>query len=146
MATYVSYSLTLIAAFIVYWTFGVFATVSAGYTRVPFVSFLASIWHFGISSWLFLNVPKVGKIMAFISGAVMCVWPSVAFVGTLADFDWFQTLLFFIPLLLTTVVFIQHIKTFRSIIRPQLVVRLILSIPPFALLVAYLAYLYGVYK
>lgn len=145
MRVYIAYSLTLISAFIVYWTFGVFATVSAGYTWVPFVSFLASIWHFGVSSWLFLNVPKAGKIMSMISGTMMCVWASVAFVETLADFDWFQTLLFFTPLLLTAVVFIQHIKTFRSVSRPRLIIRIILSIPPFALLILYLVYLYGVY-
>ena len=140
------YSLSLIAAFIVYWTFGVFATVSAGYTWVPLVSFIASIWHFGVSSWLFLNVPKIGKIAALISGAVMCIWPGFALVGTLTDFDWFQTLLFFLPVLMTVVVFIMHFKTFRSDSRPRLVIRLILSIPPFALLVSYLVYLYGLYN
>lgn len=49
--SYLIYFLSLISAYMVYFMFGLMLTVDAGVDAVPEISFFASIFHFGISSW-----------------------------------------------------------------------------------------------
>jgi hypothetical protein len=80
--TYTTYALTLLSAFMVYWMFGVMATVAAGDSWLPFLAFLVSVIHFGVSSWLYLNLPKVGKGLAILTALLMCIWPIAALIGS----------------------------------------------------------------
>jgi hypothetical protein len=98
---------------------------------------LASVFHFGLSSWLFLHLPKTGKIFSILTGTIMCIWPSAAFFGTLIQFVCFQTTIYFLPLAFTGVVFYNHIKTFHQNTRPNLTRRIILTALPPGLFVAY---------
>jgi hypothetical protein len=83
----------------VWWIFGLFATVAAGYTWIPFSVFLASIIHFGISSWLFFIFPKAGKIFSILISLIMCVWPLANFFSNEGK-DLFTTTYFLVVLCL----------------------------------------------
>ncbi len=114
------------------------SSVAAGYTWVPFSSFIASVFHFGLGSWLFLHFPRTGKIAALLTGTVMCIWPSLAFTGTLSQFDLFAMTIYFLPLVFSGLVFYNHIKTFKQDTRPALTTRVILTVPPLGLFIAYI--------
>jgi hypothetical protein len=137
--------MSLLSAFAVYWMFGLLSSV-ATYTWVPFSGFLASIFHFGISSWLFLHFPKPGKVLAFLTGTIMCIWPTIAFFGTLTQFDLFQTTIYFLPLVFSGLVFYNHIKTFKHDTRPALATRIILSVIPLGLFIAYIVHIVTMIK
>ena len=62
--------------------FGLMLTVAAGVDAVPEISFFASIFHFGISSWLFLFTNKIGRIINLLSGVALLIWPVSAFIGS----------------------------------------------------------------
>jgi len=138
---YFTYGLTLFSAFAVYWMFGLMSSVAAGYTWVPFSSFIASVFHFGLSSWLFLHFPKTGKVICLLTGTVMCIWPTLAFTGTLSQFDWFAATIYFLPLVFSGLVFYNHITTFKQCTRPILTTRIILTALPLGLFIAYIIHI-----
>jgi len=111
-------SLTLVSAFMVWWIFGMFASFAAGYTWLPFLAFLASIIHFGLSSWLFFSFPKTGKILSIMMALIMCAWPIGSFFS-MADTDPFTALYFVVVLGLCTTVMYNHIKTFKESRKPK---------------------------
>ena len=139
--TYFTYGLTLLSAFAVYWMFGLMSSVAASLTWVPFSSFIASVFHFGLSSWLFLQFPKAGKITAIITGTVMCIWPTLAFIATLTQFDWFAIIVYFLPVIFSGLVIYNHIKTFQQDTRPAIATRIILTVLPLGLFIAYIIYI-----
>ena len=124
--TYTTYGMTLISAFAVFWTFGLFSTVAAGSTWVPFSGFLASILHFGISSWIFLHFQKTGKIIAILTGTIMCIWPISTFAGSLTNMSIFMSSIFALPIILTGFVIYNHLKTFNQKSKPNLTSRVLL--------------------
>jgi len=128
---YISYSLTLLSALMVWWIFGLFAVFAAGYTWLPSTAFLASVIHFGISSWLFLAFPKPGKILSLATTALMCAWP----VDTLfsSGVDQITALLFLAVLVFCAAVTYNHIRTFNDQKKPATFIRFILIIVPFTL-------------
>ena len=128
---YLSYSLTLLSALMVWWIFGLFAVFAAGYTWVPYTAFLASVIHFGISSRLFLAFPKPGKILSFATTALMCAWPLTALFSS--GVDRITALLFLVVLVLCAMVIYNHITTFNDAKKPAPFIRLILIIAPLAL-------------
>jgi len=67
--------MTIISALMVWYIFGVFAAVAAGYSWFLLAVFLAGIVQFGISSWLFLIFPKTGRKFSIIKALIMCIWP-----------------------------------------------------------------------
>src|SRR5690348_556144 len=108
---YVSYGFILLSALMVWWIFGLFASVAAGYTWIPFVAFLSSTIHFGISSWLFLTFPKPGKILSMLTGLLICTWPMIV-LFSFDDKDTFTSIYFFVVIALTATVIYNQIKTF----------------------------------
>ena len=135
---YISYALTLISAFAIYWMFGVMSSVAAGFTWVPFSSFLASVIQFGIGSWLFLHFPRTGKILATVFTSIICIWPLVVLSGLFTEFDVLALVIFLTPVLLCAVIIYNHIKTFKQPQRPPVWTRVMLSIIPFGLFVGYI--------
>ena len=141
LRTYFSYSLTLLTAFMVWWIFGLFATVAASYTWLPFVAFLASTIHFGISSWVFLIFPKAGRILSIVTGLSLCTWPIGALFSSFNE-DIFSLIYFLFVIGLTAALLYNHIKTFRDLRKPKPITRLILSVIPFGLFILYVATTY----
>lgn len=120
--------------------FGVFSVVAAGYSWIPVTAFAGAIIHFGISSWLFLWLPRAGRITACISAVILCIWPAGAFVSTIRQ-ELFSLLFFGIPLIFNGVVVYNHIITYR---RPYVIgrrARIVMTVIPFALFLYYLVYL-----
>jgi hypothetical protein len=144
--TYTTYGMTLISAAIVFWTFGLFSSAAAGYSWVPFSSFLASILHFGLSSWLILYLQKVGRIIAVLTGITMCIWPVMAVEGTLNGGDIFMTLIFVLPVILTVFVIYNHVLTFSRADRPTLKQKLWLTLLPAGLFIAYMIHILTMIK
>lgn len=139
--TYTSYVLTLISAFVVYFTFGLMSSVAAGYTWIPLVAFLTSIVHFGISSWLFLQYPKTGKIISIITATIMCLWPVTAFIGSLIEREWIGAVIYSIPILFSILLIYNHIKTFKLDTKPEVIVRLIMITVPLGFFIYYIIYI-----
>ena len=110
--------------------FGAMATVAAGYTWVPLSGFLASILHFSLSSWLFLHFPKPGKIIAILTGTIMCIWPVMACIDAATHLEWLGVIFFLIPIACSGLVIFNHIKTFHQDTRPALIPRIILTVIP----------------
>jgi hypothetical protein len=133
---YISYILTLVSAFMVWWIFGLFATVAAGYTWLPFIAFLGSTLHFGISSWLFLTFPKPGKILAIATTLLICAWPIGTFFSN-ADKDPFTASYFVVVFILCGTLIYNHVTTFKDPRKPKAITRLIMSIVPFTLFTLY---------
>src|SRR5688500_16621373 len=136
MRIYVTYALTLISSFAIYWMFGVMSTVAAGFTWVPFSSFLASILQFGIGSWLFLHALRIGKIIAIAIAMILCIWPFVALIELLKQFEVMTLLFYLTPVLFSAIIIFNHIKTFKQSKKPPFSTRIILSIIPFGLFIA----------
>lgn len=137
---YAIYGLTLLPALLVYWMFAVMAAVAAGSTWVPFSAFVASILHFCISSWLFVCFPGAGKVTAIMTGTAMSIWPVAAVVNSLATGWGWGAALYALPLLMNGMVVYYHVATFGQTQQPPLPVRVLMSIPPLGVLVAFLAY------
>jgi hypothetical protein len=116
------------------------ATVAAGYTWVPFLSFIISVFHFGLSSWLFLYFPKTGKIIAIVTATTMCIWPVLAFIGAVIDIELFGVIVYLMPILFSGIVVYNHIKTFNKVTKITAATRVILSAIPFGLFVTYIYY------
>ncbi len=110
--------------------------VSAGYSWVPLLGFLASLVHFGISSWLFLNFPKVGKVFAILTATILCIWPITALWSIASQAEPFEILIYSIPVILSGLVIYNHVKTFKENLKPKKLVRIILSIIPLGISIA----------
>jgi hydrogenase/urease accessory protein HupE len=76
----------------------------------------------------------------------MCIWPISAFVSSVVEWETFGILLFLIPISLSGLIIYSHIKTINSVQRPKIKIRIILSVIPFGLLVAYLLYILKLVK
>jgi hypothetical protein len=122
----------------VWWLFGLFATVAAGYSWLPFSSFLASIIQFGITSWLFLYLPKLGKAVAILISLIMCIWPVVGFISYLNEKEPFFIIYFIIVFCLCITVIFNHFRTIREEHKPNFKTRIILSLVPFLVFMLYI--------
>ncbi len=136
-----AYSFILLSALMVWWIFGLFASVAAGYTWLPFTSFLSSIIHFGISSWLFLTFPKSGKILSMFTGLLICAWPIIALFSS-DGIDMVTSIYFLLVIVLTAIVIYNHVKSFKHSAKPKPLARLILSTIPLGLSIWYVAVAY----
>jgi hypothetical protein len=137
---YITYGLTLFSAYLVFWIYGLFLTVSAGSTWLPDSAWLASIVHFGISSWLFLFFPKTGRILAILSAIVISIWPAVALLHPGPQDGLLEILIFLIPIISSLIVIYNHIRSFKQHHKPALQTRIILSAIPLGLFIAYATY------
>jgi hypothetical protein len=133
--------LTLISAFAIYWMFGIMSSVAAGFTWVPFSSFLASIIQFGIGSWLFLHFPRTGKILGTAIAVILCIWPIVVLIELFTQFEALALVIYLTPVVLSVIIIFNHIRTFKQAQRPPLLTRVILSIIPFGLFVGYIVHI-----
>lgn len=141
--TYLPYTLTLLSSLSVFYTFGVFSTAAAGYTLVPFISFLASIILFGLGSWIFLHFPKPGKIVAIALLTILLIWPVSVLGNTLLRDQWpFDSMMYFIPItVLAAAPLYFHIKSLNKYIRPKRITRIILTAIPLTVFLLYVAHI-----
>lgn len=131
---YLLYFLTLISSFAVYWVIGVLASVAAGFSAIVSISFLASIIHFGVSSWLFLHIPKVGRMFATVTGLLVALFPATGCVNAILDKD-LSYLFMAVPLLLFNLLVVSgHVKALK-VNKPLIALpgRILLSVIPFSL-------------
>jgi len=122
----------------VWWVFGLFATAAAGYSWLPFSAFLASIIQFGVSSWLFLNFPKGGKVFSIVLASIMCIWPIGMIAYSIQTRDALGLIYFLVVIALCIGFIFNHIKTFKDPIRIKPSARVTLSIIPFGLFILYI--------
>lgn len=142
---YLVYALTMLSAVIVWYMFGVFAVVAAGYTWLPISAFIASIIHFGISSWLFLWKPKAGRIVAITTAAILCIWPVAALVPTIRR-EMFSLFFFGVPILFSTYVIAKHINAYGVYAKISKNKKVALSVIPAVMFVAYVIYLLRIFR
>lgn len=144
---YIVYVFSLISSFMVYWTFGLMSTVAAGFTWVPLVSFIASILHFGLSSWLFLVLSKVGRVLAVLTGIFMAIWPLFSILSmSFNDNSVLEILLYLIPLLLNLFVIYNHFASFNASSRVNNFVKVWMGILPSSLFIWYVIYIIGLIR
>src|SRR5689334_16004736 len=98
------YFLALFSGYLVYWLF----TLSSSYGLVSLTSFIASVIHFGISSWLFLFFNKTGRTLAIVSGILLMVWPLQASIHSLIDHEYSMLPYYLVPVLLTLLLVLIH--------------------------------------
>lgn len=131
---YLIYGLSLLAAFSVYWGFAVMSAVAAGVTWVPIISFAASVFHFGISSWLFFIYSKIGKVFSIITATLMCFWPVAAIIFSFTEDFSFVNFIYLLPIGCTTAIVYSHLRTFNwRQPQPKLFTKSILILIPLGL-------------
>ena len=138
---YVSYGISILAGLLTYFMFAVMSSVAAGITWIPTISFLGSILHVGLGSWLFLVLPKPEKITSIITTILMCIWPFAACIYYLKYFDASALLISSLPILISGIVVWNHVKGFQNKIKPSVKTQIILSAVPLAFLI-YMVYFY----
>jgi len=143
---YTSYGITLFSALIVYWLFALFSSVAAGVESIPFYGFIASTLHFGLSSWLFLHFHKTGRVIAILTGCVMCILPIAAIIGGAHNESIFLFVAFTTPVILTVLLIYNHVLTYNQ--DPQLGkrIRIGLSLIPMGLFTAYIIYIISLFR
>ncbi|WP_143069751.1 hypothetical protein [Hymenobacter actinosclerus] len=143
--TYISYALTLLSGLLVYFMFAAASSVAAGITWIPAASFVGSILHIGISSWLFLAFPKPGKITSFITTTLICFWPITACIGSMRIFD-FEALIFYtLPLIISGFVIWNHLKSFQDKEKKSTKTQIVLSALPLAFLIYMFCFYYALF-
>lgn len=138
MNFYILYFLTLISSYGICWTFGTMLTIAAGVDYIPMISFLSSIFQFGIGSWLFLFVPKIGRVVAIILGIAMLVWPFASIPWIIREREIWGYLFYGLPILLNSIIIYCHLMNFKSDLRPRLWIRVFMAIIPSGLFIWYL--------
>ncbi len=126
----ITYALSLVAAFLVY---GEFALLIAGPDLLPVVSICASIVHFGVSSWLFLFLPKVGRVFSILTSLLLCAWPICAVGYSIPTGDFVFFFFSILPVLFVAVVGYYHIKTFNGKSALGIAHKIGLALLPFSL-------------
>lgn len=134
------YLLTLLSSMIVWYMFGVFATVAAGYSWVPVSAFVAAVIHFGISSWLFLWFPKAGRIVACLTAIALCMWPAMGLMSTIRR-EAFSLFFFGLPLIISIWIVYSHVKALGEPVVIKKKTKIILTAVPATLFVVYAIYL-----
>jgi hypothetical protein len=140
--SYIVYSLTLFSSFVVYWCFALMSTVAAGIDWVPIVSFIASIIHFGISSWLFFIYPKTGRVLAVITALLLAIWPIIGFATSFVAGSLIESVFYLMPLLCIIFIIYSHLKNFgNEHSMPSSIARTISIISPLSAFLYVVAYM-----
>jgi hypothetical protein len=116
-------------------------TVAAGVESIPIISFLTSVFQFGIGSWLFLHWPRIGRWITIILGVGMLVWPLFAIPWIIQDGNVWGYVFYGLPIILTALVVYGHIRNFKNKERPSILIRVLLTVFPCGLFISYLIYL-----
>jgi hypothetical protein len=88
-----------------YWLF----TLQSVITFISFLSFLAAVMHFGISSWLFLFRNKSGRVLGITTGSLLMVWPIQVIVNSIADAEYSLLPYYLMPVLFSLLTTALHI-------------------------------------
>ncbi|WP_215138944.1 hypothetical protein [Hymenobacter sp. ISL-91] len=121
--------------------FAAMSSVAAGITWIPTISFVGSMLHIGLSSWLFLVLPKPGKITSFITTALMCSWPITAGIESIKIFDFEALIIYTLPLTISGFVIWNHLRSFHEKENQSTKTQIVLSALPLVFLV-YIVYFY----
>jgi hypothetical protein len=123
---YLVYFLTLIAAYLVFWLF----SLQSAFELAGFISFVASVLHFGIASWLFLFFSKPGRILSIVTGMLLVAWPLEVTVQSLIQQEYSLLPYYLAPVLFTAGTIFLHAKNLKNTFKKGLVTRIILAVFP----------------
>jgi len=135
-AGYIIYFFSLLAAYMVYWLFSLLSTIGF----ISFLSFVASVLHFGISSWLFLFWNKAGRVGSVTTGALLMIWPIQVVVNSFIDKEYSLLPYYLIPVIFSLITSILHIVNITKPVSVGKVSRYIMAIVPSILFLIYVWY------
>jgi len=125
----------------VYFMFGLMMTIAAGVDSAPVISFLASLIHFGISSWLFLFKNKLGRIINLFTSIALLIWPTFAFIGSVVANEAIAIIYYFVIILFVILASIVNIKSFDVKSQIESKVKFLMSAIPLLLLLIYIGHI-----
>ncbi len=137
---FITYGLILLSSFLVYWLYEMMTADTSDSSWVLNLGFLSSIFHFGISSWVFLKFARTGRVLSIISAVILCVWPLTVIFQSAAGKNFETAAVFTVPVILSCFVIRNQIKTFLSKERPDSFIRALMMIIPPGIVIAYEIY------
>jgi len=103
--------------------------VAAGFGLIPLISFLASLIHFGISSWIIFWDFKIGKMIGISTTILMSIWPIFGLV---------DSFIFLVLLIQCIILIYLYLKVNYNIETEKKYLRVLLTIAPLSLFCFYL--------
>jgi hypothetical protein len=116
-----------------YWLFSLQSVL----TFISFLSFLAAVLHFGISSWLFLFRNKSGRVLGITTGSLLMIWPIQVIVNSLADGEYSLLPYYLVPVLFSLLTSVLHIKNLSKPAMTGNISRYIMAVVPASLFLIY---------
>jgi len=120
----------------IYWLFSLLSS----YGFISFLSFLASVLHFGISSWLFFFLTKSGRVLSLTTGLILIIWPVQIIINSLIDKEYSLLPYYLLPVIFTLSTSILHILNLTKPSPMNKVSRIIMAVVPFVLFLIYVWY------
>lgn len=137
---FITYGLILLSSFLVYWLYEMTTTPASDSSWILDLGFLSSVFHFGVSSWVFLKFARTGRALSIISAVAVCIWPLKVIIESLQGRNYETMGVFSIPVFLNWFVVRNQIKTYLSKERPDSFIRALMIILPPGIVIAYAIY------
>ena len=128
------------SSFLVYWLYEMMSTTELVHSWLMNLGLISGIFHFGISSWVFLKFARTGRVISIVSSIFLSVWPIAVISTSLREKNFESAIIFTFPIVLNGIVIRNQVKTYLSKEKPDSFIRAFMILLPLAVVIGYAIY------